>query len=128
MLLRPLVYIKVSAGALTADVIGLTSSATIPCSALAHPRTLMGEFTAVQNAMKEALGQLGLLAWYKRALITLTHLLPKANGGYTNVELRAFREATLGAGSAQAYLLVDHPPLSPADRSELKQFFQNSIL
>lgn len=128
MLFRPFVYIKVSVGSLTAEVVGQANSVTVQCHALAHPRTLMGEFTEVQDAMKSALEQLGLLPWYKRAPISLTHLLPKVEGGYTNVELRAFREAALGAGSAHAYLLKDHPPLSTSDHSEIKKLFGKSIL
>lgn len=128
MLFRPFVYIKVSVGSLSAEVVGQSHSVTVPCQALAHPRTLMGEFTAVQEAVKSALEQLGVLAWYKRAPTTLTHLLPKVEGGYTNVELRAFREAALGAGSGQAFLLADHPALSPSDYSEIKKSLGTLIL
>jgi hypothetical protein len=88
----------------------------------------MGDFAAVQAGMKEALAQLGLGRWYKRAPVTLTHLLPKVEGGYTNVELRAFREAALGAGSAQAYLLADHPPLTGADRSTIQKALGRPLL
>lgn len=88
----------------------------------------MGDFTAVQQAMKEALAQLGFGPWYRRSPVTLTHLLPKVDGGYTNVELRAFKEAAMGAGSAQAFLLADHPPLSGADRAKIKQALGKAVL
>jgi hypothetical protein len=128
MLNRPIVYFQVTAGAITAELVSDGSTVTLACSALTHPRTLMGEFTSVQTTMKEALVRLGLCSWFKRAPITLTHLIPQVEGGYTNVELRAFREAALGAGSAQAYLLADHAPLSTSEKLEIKQVFGRSLL
>jgi hypothetical protein len=128
MLARPLVYLKVSPGSLSAHLIGGAASATIACTALAHPRTLMGEFIGVQSCMKEALAKLGVGAWYRRPPITLVHLLPKVEGGYTDVELRAFKEAALSAGSSQAHLLADHPPLSVMDLSQFREALRKSVL
>jgi hypothetical protein len=128
LLSRPIVYVQVSAGSLAAELVGEMQRTTVTCPALAHPRTLMGDFTAVEAAMREALEKIGLRKWYSRAPITLTHLLPKVDGGYTNVELRAFREAAIGAGAARSYLLADHPPLPTNDRAQFKQFFSKSFV
>lgn len=84
----------------------------------------MGDFTAIEAAFKQVLSELGLKAWYKLAPVVLTHLVPQVEGGYTNVELRAFREAALGAGASQSYLLADYPPLSVAERQDVAHFFK----
>jgi hypothetical protein len=88
----------------------------------------MGDFTAVELCFKEAISRLGLNEWYVRAPTALVHLIPKVEGGYTNVELRAFREAMVGAGAAQVYLLADHPPLTAAQQAEFTSFFSKSLL
>ena len=128
MLRRPLLYLQVTAGSATAQKIGSSQQVTIPCQALNHPRTLMGDFTAVERCFKEVVSQLGLNEWYVRAPITLVHLIPKVDGGYTNVELRAFREAMVGAGAAQVYLLANHPPLTPAQQAEFTSLFSKNLL
>lgn len=128
MLRRPLLYLQVTAGSATAQKIGTSQHVTIPCQALNHPRTLMGDFTAVEGCFKEVVSRLGLNEWYVRAPIALLHLIPKVEGGYTNVELRAFREAMVGAGAAQVYLLADHPPLTATQQSEFTSFFSKSLL
>jgi hypothetical protein len=128
VLFRPIVYFTVSPGTLNAQVVGSSERATVLSPALSHPRTLMGDFTAIESAMKEALSKLGLRGAFKRAPVVLTHLLPAAEGGYTNVELRAFREAALGAGAAQSWLLADHPPLSATDVADIKKHFGKAVL
>jgi hypothetical protein len=128
VLYRPLVYFTVSPGTLNAQVVGSSVRATVLSAAFSHPRTLMGDFTAVESAMKEALAKLGLKGIFTRAPVVLTHLLPEAEGGYTNVELRAFREAVLGAGAAQSWLLANHPQLSVTDFAEVRKHLGKSVL
>ncbi len=124
MLKQPLIYVTVSNGRLTAQVIGDTKSVTLMSNGLSHPRSLMGDYNVVESCMKDALNQLGSKGWFRRSPIVLTHLLPKVEGGYTNVELRAFREAALGAGAAQSYLLADYPQLKTNDIEAIKKHFQ----
>jgi hypothetical protein len=38
----------------------------------------------------------------------LVHLVPKAEGGYTSIELRAFKEAAEGAGAKMAWMCDDN--------------------
>jgi len=56
----------------------------------------MGEFDEAQKSLRKVLEQLGLCRWYRAKPVALVHLVPQVEGGYTNVELRAFREAMLG--------------------------------
>lgn len=127
-LFRPLVYIQVSSGQLVAQIVGTTERATVHSSALAHPRSLMGDFIGVEAAIREVLAKLGLRGWFRRAPVVLTHLLPQVEGGYTNVELRAFREAVLGAGASQSWLLADHPPLTANDVESVRKHFGKAVL
>ena len=128
VLFRPIVYFKVTPGKLEAQVMGTTTYTAVVSKGLSHPRSLMGDFSAVETCMKEAIIKLGLKGWLKRAPVILTHLIPEVEGCYTNVELRAFREAAFGAGAAQSWLLANHPPLSPHDVSEIKKHFGKSLL
>ena len=123
MFKRPVVYVQIRPGMAVAKRMDTSEQATATSVALSHPRTLMGDFTQVEACLKEVFETLGVRSWRSRAAIALIHLVPKADGGYTNVELRAFREAALGAGAAQAYLLADHPPLTSDQENEIKSFF-----
>ena len=76
----------------------------------------MGEFYEMKKSLRKVLEQLGLRRWYMAKPVVLVHLIPKVEGGYTNVELRAFREAMLAAGVGEVYLLIDHPPLTAHER------------
>ncbi len=66
----------------------------------AHPRTIISDFTAAEQLLKAFIRQ-----WRPRKLLQpapwiVIHPLPMAEGGYTQVELRALRELALGAGAA----------------------------
>lgn len=128
MFRRPVVYIQVMPGSATGSVVGAPRVVTEASLALSHPRTLMGEFGEVERCLRALLDKLGLCRWFARAPIALVHLVPEAHGGYTNVELRAFREAMVGAGAAQVFLLADHPPLTPLQQAEFMTFFAKSLL
>ena len=90
--MRPLIYIQVHQGYFIAKRIDTGRSVRKDCAGLAHPRTLMGDFHSVQEsfagAVKELLPRLRFLK--PRGLV---HLVPTYEGGYTNVETRAFKEA-----------------------------------
>lgn len=73
------------------------------CAALAHPRTLMGDFFAIEGCLKEALAELLPRKSFSLAPIGIAQFLDMTEGGMTNVEIRAFREAILGAGTRQVY-------------------------
>lgn len=109
MMKGPLIYLQVLHGEVLARRVG---GATLrrSCDALAHPRTLMGDFTAVEacfRALLSELGSQGLLAIAPRVLV---HLMPEADGGYTDVELRAFDEAARSAGARQCVVVTGGAP------------------
>lgn len=65
----------------------------------AHPRSLASDFTAGEQLMKAFLTRVAkrsLLATSPRVVL---HLPSDPAGGYTQIEVRAFREMALGAGA-----------------------------
>lgn len=121
-MLRPrFVYIQVTRGQATASIEPHIERATELTKALDHPRTLMGDFPGVEAAFKSLLAKLGLRAWYVRKPVALVHLPDPVDGGYTSVEMRAFREAALGAGCSEVWLLDSRQPaLTPPKLEEVR--------
>ena len=110
MLRARFVYIQVTRGKATASVEPHLDRATELTKALDHPRTLMGDFPGVEAAFKSLLRKLGLRLWYVRKPVALVHLPDPVDGGYTPVEMRAFREAAIGAGCSEVWLLDSREP------------------
>lgn len=121
-MLRPrFVYFQVTKGQATASVEPHVERVIELTKALDHPRTLMGDFPGVEAAFKSLLAKLGLRTWYVRKPVALVHLPEPVAGGYTPVELRAFREAALGAGCSEVWLLDSREPaLTPAKLEEVR--------
>lgn len=115
-MLRTSLYLQIEPGLLIGRRLDAQAQIRLPSPALSHPRTLMGDFLAIEALLREALARLkaGLLA--PRVLL---HLLPDAEGGYTDVEQRAFLEAARGAGAASVRLQLAGAPLSDAEVRDL---------
>jgi hypothetical protein len=129
MLRSQFIYVKVTRGQASGMAVATGEHATVLSSAFAHPRTLMGDFKEVSASFRNLLKQLGHGAWYRRKPWALVHLIPSQEGGYTNVELRAFREAMLEAGCEQVFLLDSRePPLSDTQLAEVKREFGKTVL
>jgi hypothetical protein len=105
MLRSRFVYLQVTRGRVVASVEPHDEKATEFSTAFDHPRTLMGDYPGVEATFKKLLDKLGLRAWYKRKPWALVHLPDPIEGGYTPVEMRAFREAALSAGCSDVWLL-----------------------
>lgn len=67
----------------------------------AHPRTLMADFTAGEQLLKAFLRRLQGGSVFAVSPRVVLHLLGDPAGGFTQVEIRAFREMALGAGAAE---------------------------
>jgi rod shape-determining protein MreB len=65
-----------------------------------HPRTLLADFDAGQQLLRTLLRQLRGRSLFAAAPRLLLHLQDDPVGGFTAVEVRAFREMGLGAGAA----------------------------
>ena len=66
----------------------------------AHPRTLMSDFTAGEQLLKAFLRRFRGGSLFAASPRVVLHLLGDPAGGFTQVEIRAFREMALGAGAA----------------------------
>ncbi len=118
MFKRPFIYIKVHRGYFIAMRVGTDRSVRKQCAALEHPRTLMGDFQAIADSFKGAFKELypSMRFLKPRALV---HLIPEADGGYTNVELRAFNEAATMAGASFAFMSTYERPHTDSELAEV---------
>jgi|SRR5690606_25684041 len=67
----------------------------------AHPRSMVSDFAAAEQVLKQQLRRVlgsSLLSIAPRVVI---HPLGDPAGGFTQIELRAFREMALGAGASE---------------------------
>ena len=75
----------------------------------AHPRTLVSDFTVAEQLIKHQLYRVLPRHFWTPAPCIVMHPMGKAEGGYTQVERRAFREMALGAGASQVFLWIGRP-------------------
>jgi hypothetical protein len=106
-------YYQVKKGEVTVTSLEDGKSITRACSALNHPRTLMGNFMEIEDCFKSIAKELAPRRFLLQAPIAVVHLLESVEGGYTNVEIRAFREAALGAGARDTFM--------PSNKSKLSE-------
>lgn len=95
--MRPLIYLQIHRGHFTARRIGNGKVVSMKCAGLDHPRTLMGDIHSVESSFASAIKQL-LPRFSLLKPRGLLHLVPVYEGGYTNVETRAFKEAGDASG------------------------------
>lgn len=69
-----------------------------------HPRSLASDFTAGEQVMKVFLARVHRRRMLVIAPTVVLHLLGNPDGGYTQIEIAALREMTLGAGASQVIL------------------------
>ena len=72
----------------------------------AHPRTLVSDFTAAQQLLKYQLRRVFQSSIWRPAPCVVLHPMGRDEGGYTQVERRAFREMALGAGASQVFIWI----------------------
>jgi hypothetical protein len=83
MRFRRLIYIQVHPGHFIARLHGDGGSIRRECSGLTHPRTLAGDFFAIQKSLKEIVRELST-PWMRFVRPhALVHLIPSFEGGYT---------------------------------------------
>jgi rod shape-determining protein MreB and related proteins len=92
-----------------------------------HPRTMVGDFTLGEQLLKAAIRKVQGQSLFAVAPRVVMHLLGDPDGGFTQVEVRAFHEMALGAGAREVDVwqgrpLTDQEVLSrsfPADGKRL---------
>lgn len=83
-----------------------------------HPRTLIADFTVGEAVLKGFLKKLYAGRWFWPAPLLVLHPRVNAEGGLTELELRALRELGIGAGAYRVLLwqgrdLADEELLAP---------------
>ena len=73
---------------------------------LAHPRTLVGDFTVGEVLLKAFIHEVHRKALFSLSPRIVMHPLGSPEGGFTQIERRALREMAVGAGAAEVVLWV----------------------
>lgn len=115
--MKKLIYIKVYKGYIKARTVGENNEQQFSSEGLNHPRSLAGKFVEVENTFKQAISAQPKVLFGLIKPRVLVHLVPDMEGGYTELELRFFREAALGGGASEIYLLDNK--YGPQQDSEL---------
>mgnify|MGYP000037913248 FL=1 len=121
--MKRLIYIKFYKGYLEARTVGLNNERQFNSEGLSHPRSLAGKFIEVENTFKKAISAQPkvLFGFFKPNV--LVHLVPEMEGGYTELELRFFREAALSGGASQIFLLDNKfGPQSDSELQDIKKW------
>ena len=128
MFRRKLIYIQVHPGHFLARVAGEPKSIRKECAGLTHPRTLARDFSSIEAAMKDILNEFQTFQSRILKPHVLVHLIPTFEGGYTQIELRAFREAAVAAGATFPWLLDNkYGPLREDQLSEISAGLKTNL-
>lgn len=119
MFQQPTIVLTVSSSGVT----GRDSSGSPPvsrtCLSLGHPRTLMGSFPEIAACFREILQEVGQGSLLRPQPRVVIQLPPGADGGFTDVELRAFSEAALQAGARDVRITQSLEALNRVDIERL---------
>jgi rod shape-determining protein MreB len=74
-----------------------------------HPRSLVSDFTVGEQLLKAFMHRLRPNSLLKLAPKVVMHPLGSPEGGYTQVEIRAFHEMALGAGASEVVVREGRP-------------------
>lgn len=67
-----------------------------------HPRALISNFVAAEKVLQHIIHTLSKHKFLAASPLTVIHPMEKLEGGLTQIELRAFKELALGAGSRES--------------------------
>lgn len=65
-----------------------------------HPRTLASDFVMAEQLLKLAIRRILKVSLFSAAPAMVLHLMGDPEGGFTQIEVRAFREMGLGTGAS----------------------------
>lgn len=105
-------YYQIKRGEVTVTFLEGGKTISKKCGALNHPRTLMGDFMEIEGCFKSIASELAPRRFLLQDPTAIVHLLENVEGGHTNVEIRAFREAAFGAGAREIFVPNNSSKLS----------------
>ena len=101
---RRYLYFVISQGSLYATELSSGRSLERSLSSVIHPRTPIGNFVNLENIFSSVIKSLAGRSFFKPSPTIFLHLLDEVKGGYTQIEIRAFREAALGGGAREIFM------------------------
>jgi hypothetical protein len=123
--LRKFVYVKVYPGQLVARVFGEPREFAVDCAGLVHPRSLIGTYDGLVESFAKVVAESGAISLLFIQPRVLIHLISKVDGGYTQPELRACRQAAIAAGFVSPLLCgSEYGPLSDRELEEIRRGFR----
>ncbi|MEZ5707440.1 MAG: rod shape-determining protein [Burkholderiaceae bacterium] len=75
----------------------------------AHPRTMVSDFTSAEILLKALVGKVLKKSLLSPAPSMVIHPMGNPDGGFTQVEKRAFRELAMGAGARLVWVWTGRP-------------------
>ena len=81
-----------------------SSKTAVVINPFAHPRSMVSDFTTGEQVLKAFVRQLNKRSRFRLAHRVVMHLAGEPAGGFTQVEIRAFREMALGAGASSVII------------------------
>jgi rod shape-determining protein MreB len=91
------------------DANSSTSADTIKVNPFSHPRVLFSDFYVGEKILLHAFSTFAKHQFLRVAPKTIVHPMEKIEGGLTMIEVRAFRELALGAGSIESKVYLGNP-------------------
>jgi rod shape-determining protein MreB len=67
----------------------------------AHPRSMVSDFTVAEQLLKAFVRRINSRSWFVPSPRIIMHPIGHPEGGFTQVERRAFREMASGAGASE---------------------------
>lgn len=75
----------------------------------AHPRSLVSDFTAAEALLKTLIAKMLRHRLFSMPPLVVLHPLGDPEGGFTQIEIRAFQEMALGAGARSVRVWQGRP-------------------
>ena len=91
-------------GSGSAARVAAAQSGGLVVNPFAHPRSMVSDFTVGEQLLKHFIRRMVVKSWFAPSPRIVLHPLGDPEGGFTQVERRAFREMALGAGASEVVL------------------------
>ncbi len=101
---QAILYFQIKEGKVLGKDIRTGNTYSQQCEGLIHPRVLIGNFEQVEHCFNKITKKLCGQHFLSPSPIIIVHLQDPIEGGCTDIEARAFKEAALGAGAREAHV------------------------
>lgn len=105
--MKNMIYLKVYKGYIEVRTVGESNEQKFYSKGLNHPRSLAGDFFEVESTVKEAISKQPKTLFGLFKPVVIIHLVPAAEGGYTMLEEKFFRESVISSGVSKVIFLKE---------------------